>query len=198
MISYQHGIPEQYRQQAAALYDSAFGAKFAVAVPDQKKRIALLAASLCPEFSFAAIEQETLIGLAGYKTVTGALTGGMDYSCLLQHLGLLRGNWAAFIFGLYERPLRDTELLMDGIAVHPQWRGQGIGAQLLTELANFASANNFKTIRLDVIDSNPGARRLYEKNGFVEEKTEQFEYLRWLLGFGAATTMIREIDSSAC
>ena len=28
----------------------------------------------------------------------------------------------------------------------------------------------------DVIDTNPGARRLYERLGFHEEKTERFEF----------------------
>ena len=80
---------------------------------------------------------------------------------------------------------------MDGIVVHPEMRGQGIGTRLLSELNAFACQEGYNKIRLDVIDTNPAARRFYERNGFVATKTEHFGYLRWLLGFGASTTMNR-------
>ncbi|CAJ2376226.1 MAG: hypothetical protein IBGAMO2_240005 [Arenicellales bacterium IbO2] len=44
-------------------------------------------------------------------------------------------------------------------------------------------------MRLDVIDINPRARRLYERKGFVAVSTERFAWLRWLLKFGGATRM---------
>ena len=44
-----------------------------------------------------------------------------------------------------------------------------------------------------MIDTNTGARRLYERHGFVTTKTERFEWLRAVLGFGASSTMIRTL-----
>ena len=41
-IEFVRGIPEELRQDAANLYDEAFGAKFAVAVPSKAARIDLL------------------------------------------------------------------------------------------------------------------------------------------------------------
>ena len=78
---------------------------------------------------------------------------------------------------------------MDGIAVHKDYRGLGIGSQLLNGVVNHAREHGFATVRLDVIETNPGAKRLYERSGFIPVRTERFPYLRWLLGFGAATTM---------
>ena len=54
----------------------------------------------------------------------------------------------------------------------------------------YAKENDYEKIRLDVIDTNPDARRLYERLGFVAERTNNFEGLRPVLGFGASTTMI--------
>jgi hypothetical protein len=34
---------------------------------------------------------------------------------------------------------------------------------------------------------------LYEREGFVSTKTEHFGYLRRILGYGAATTMVYEL-----
>lgn len=190
-IHYQRGIPEPLRRQAAQLYEAAFGPKFAVAIPTQAARIDLLAQSMQLDFAFGAIRGDQLVGLAGFHSEDGSLTGGMGYGQLIASLGLFRGNWAALVFSLYERRTTPGQLLMDGISVHPEMRGQGIGGRLLAELFAFAAQAGYATIRLDVIDTNPGARRLYERKGFVATKTDEFGYLRWLLGFGASTTMIR-------
>lgn len=119
----------------------------------------------------------------------GSLTSGMTYRLLLTHLGFIRGNWAAVIFSLYERTPLPGELVIDGLAVRSDVRGQGVGTKLLEAIVQYAAQKAFPTIRLDVIDINDGARRLYERFGFVATGTEYFEYLRWLLGFGGSTTM---------
>lgn len=67
---------------------------------------------------------------------------------------------------------------MDGIAVKQDMRGKGIGTKLLDELKQYARDNGFSSIRLDVIDTNPAARRLYERQGFVLTRTGYFGYLR--------------------
>ncbi|MHC4457099.1 MAG: hypothetical protein ACYS0I_08400 [Planctomycetota bacterium] len=76
-IQYQFGIPESLRNDAAQLYDEAFGAKFSVAVRNQRKRLLLLADSLLLPFSVAAIANGKLVGLAGFQTPQGALTKGI-------------------------------------------------------------------------------------------------------------------------
>jgi len=196
-ISFVHGIPEEMRSQAATLYDTAFGEKFAVAIRKSVSRIALFADSFHLQCSFAAIANGRLVGMAGYRTDTDSLTNGLDYSRLIANLGRIHGNWAAAILSMYERKLTPNELMMDGIAVDPEMRGNGIGTRLLSDVADFATRERYDTIRLDVIDTNPDARRLYERNGFVPTKTERFGYLRWLLGFGASTTLVRTVKNEA-
>jgi len=194
-VEFVHGIPEAMRSSAAALYEDAFGPKFAVAIPSGEQRAALLADSLNLTFAFGAIANDQLVGLAGYKTRDGSFTDGMTYNALLKHAGLVRGNWAALVFSFYERSLTPNQLLMDGIVVDVSMRGQGIGTRLLNALTKFAQSSGYGTVRLDVIDTNPNARRMYERNGFRATRTERFGYLRWLLGFGASTTLVREVKN---
>lgn len=196
-IDYIQGIEESFRDDAAQLYDAAFGAKFAAAVPSPSVRIDLISKSLILQFAFAAFLNDQLVGLAGFHTPDGSFTGGMNYKQLVSSLGIFRGHWAALILSLYERKPLPKELLMDGIAVHPKLRGQGIGTRLLSELNALACKKGYDRIRLDVIDTNRAAQRLYERNGFVPIKTERFPYLRWLLGFSASTTMIRNVANTA-
>lgn len=188
-----HGIPESMRATAARLYEDAFGSKFAVAIPAGENRTALLEDSLNLAYAFGAVADNELVGLAGYKTADGSLTDRMDYQLLTKHAGLWRGTWAALVFGFYERSLQPDQLLMDGIVVGSALRGQGVGTCLLDKLARFAKAEGFRSVRLDVIDTNPHARRMYERNGFRATRTEKFGYLRWFFGFGASTTLERDV-----
>lgn len=195
-IRYQLGVPESLRVEAVRLYDEAFGRKFSVAVPNPQKRRAMLAESFLLAYAVAAISKGSLVGLAGFHTKRGALTSGMSAELLLERLGTLGGLWAAIIFSIYARQPQDAELLMDGIAVRYDMRGRGIGTHLLNDLKHYARENGYRTIRLDVIDTNPAARRLYERQGFVPTHTERFGYLRWFLGFGASTTMIFNVEGN--
>ena len=188
-IKFVRGIPEAMRQEAAQLYDDAFGEKFAVAISSRSSRIELLATSLVLEYACAAICDEQLVGLAGFHVDGHSLTGGLNYQKLISHLGFFKGNWAALIFSIYERKQQNGELLMDGIAVRSDKRGKGIGTKLLEEIKHCASEKGMERIRLEVIDTNPQARQLYERNGFVATETSHFGFLRSILGFGASTTM---------
>ena len=193
-IHYQVGIPESYRYQAAQLYDQAFGEKFALAIPDKDRRIRVLSDSLILSFAVAAISNAELVGLAGFQTRQGSLTNGMKLKKSNEHLGLWGRLRASVIFSLYSRKPGPNELLMDGIAVADGMRGRGIGSRLLKALKMYAQDHSYGQIRLDVIDTNPRARKLYERRGFQATRTEHFGYLRWLLGFGSATTMIFKME----
>ena len=188
-IRYQLTLPPEHFGAAAALYDDAFGAKFALAVPDRDRRVDLLEKCLMGDHAVVALEGERLVGIAGFHSPAGSLTGGIVLSSLIAHLGLLRAVRAALVFGFYERRPDAGELVMDGIAVAEDCRGLGIGTRLLQEVAAHGRAERYEHVRLDVVDTNPAARRLYERNGFVAVNTETFPYLRWLFGFGASTEM---------
>lgn len=192
-IIYQIGLPEQFRVDAAKLYDEAFGQKLSVAVRSNEKRISLIQKGFITEYAIVALSEDKLFGIAGLHTSSGSLTGGISYKDLLSELGFLKGNWAAMIFSLYHRKPKTGELLMDGIAVHADSRGKGVGSKLLEKVARYAQENKLDSVRLDVIDINPEAKKLYERMDFKAVKTERFPYLRWLLGFSGSTTMVLSV-----
>ncbi|ENM5776370.1 GNAT family N-acetyltransferase [Vibrio mimicus] len=173
----------------AELYEEAFGLKLYRAIPDKDRRISVISKSFVPDYSFVAYSDKKLVGLAGFNVVSGSLTGGIGAEGLIEQLGFFRGLWACLVFSLFERKPEKSELVMDGIAVDSEFRGQGIGSLLLDKIVTYAQENGFESVRLDVIDSNPRARKLYESKGFVALKTESFPYLKWLVGFSGATTM---------
>lgn len=55
------------------------------------------------------------------------------------------------------------------IAVHPNYRGNGIGSKLVESLINNFDAWYINSLTLEVRKSNITAQHLYKKYGFIEE-----------------------------
>lgn len=188
------GVRPGHRTAAAALYWSAFGAKLGRLLgPDDRGR-AYVERVLDPAHALSAIDADgTLLGLAGFKTTDGACVSG-GVRDLVAIYGPLGASWRAVLLAPLERPVEAGRLLMDGIAVAEAARGRGVGSALLDAVVDEARRRALTEVRLDVIDSNPRARALYLRRGFEPTGTETTGPIyRRLLGFEAATTMIRPV-----
>lgn len=189
------GVPESHRRAAAELYWEAFGRKLAPALGPRERGVTLLARHLNLGCAVAMVDGDELLGLAGFHR-GGSQLAGMPLLAVVREFGPLRGAWRALLLVLLHRSPREDELLMDGIVVRADSRGRGIGTALLRGVVEVARATGARTIRLDVVDTNPGARRLYERLGFVATRTEHVPYLRRLMGFGAATEMVLRVNAA--
>lgn len=68
---------------------------------------------------------------------------------------------------------------LSGIQILPRLQGQGIGTAIIAGLKAQAAETGLP-LELDVEKDNPGARRLYERLGFVHVSQTELEYkLRW-------------------
>ena len=70
------------------------------------------------------------------------------------------------IIGYLVQWLIVDEIHIANIAVHPEWRRQGIAERLIEYC--LSHSGGFRWIGLEVRDNNQAARRLYEKFGFRE------------------------------
>ncbi|OGV73432.1 MAG: hypothetical protein A3K19_13910 [Lentisphaerae bacterium RIFOXYB12_FULL_65_16] len=59
-----------------------------------------------------------------------------------------------------------TFALIENLAVHEAWRGQGIGSTLMHAAKGWAQARGLGTIQLAVWAANSAAIRFYRKHGF--------------------------------
>lgn len=96
-------------------------------------------------------EAWTLAQLAGVMTMPGTW------------LTIARIDAAPLGFALVRSVLDECELLL--LAVHPGWRGRGIGSALLTDSLANARRRGIRSMNLEVRASNT-AIKLYEKMGF--------------------------------
>ena len=92
------------------------------------------------------------------------------------------------------REVDNDRFLIDGICVAKACRGKGVGSRLLAALYQEAAERGYAAVRLDVVQENFRARALYERHGFQAVRTEELGALRFLFGFAASTTMVRQLD----
>ena len=94
---------------------------------------------------------------------------GCIYRCLLQKaineklFYTIKKNDIIIAFAIC-RFLKTKNLLsIDKIGVHPDYRGQNIGTELINQIKS-----NQTNIRIDVVSENTKAVKFYEKNGFIK------------------------------
>lgn len=189
VIRYQIGIPAAQRMQAALLYEEAFGERLALAIPSRNARLLLLAESLDLSFA-AAILHERVLGLAGFQTLLCGLTRSFGLRGLHRRLGLVGALRAVLVLKLYEHREGPAEMLLNGFAVARAVRGQGLGRGLLACVGEYARAQGYASIRLDVVESARGDRGLFEHLGFEPRRAGSFGWACGLFGYGRATSMV--------
>lgn len=89
---------------------------------------------------------------------------------ILQFFGPIRA-WGVMLRGLRVegiiRPPRPQEYYLCHVGVREELRGRGIGARFMRHLLQGVDADRHGCAALDVAVTNPRARSLYEKLGFV-------------------------------
>lgn len=193
MLTVEPGFRYDERPLAARLYWQAFGAKLGKVLGPDARATAFLETILNPEFALSARNSNgALVGLAGFKTEEGGLADG-EFKHLVQGYGVFGAAWRAALLIPLERKVQPDVLQMDGICVDASARGQGAGTLLLDAITDLARTRGLREVQLDVIDTNPRARALYERCGFQHVRDEATGPLRHIFGFASAARMRRAV-----
>lgn len=191
------GFAEAERPQAAALFWQAFSGKLGRLMGPEPRALGFFARTMDPDFALVARDASgRMLGLAGFKTEQGSLTGG-SLADLAHDYGWLGCTWRAVVLSLLERKLQPGVLQMDGIFVDASARGQGVGTTLLRAIFDEARARGLSEVQLDVIEGNDRARALYAREGFTPIGTEDTGPFRHILGFSSATRMRRPVSRTS-
>ena len=193
MIHIRFGLPEDHRAEAAVLYWQAFGSKLGRVLGPEPMALRFLQRVMRADHCLTAMDDDGhLLGLAGFKTPVASFAGG-SLADLRAVYGLVGGFWRGLLLQLLGREVDNQRFLLDGLCVSDQARGQGVGTALLEAVVAEARQRGYRAVRLDVVDTNPRARALYERRGFVLDRTAGIGPLRLVFGFRAAHTMVRPI-----
>lgn len=178
-----HGVPESLQESAFQLYLNEFKRHNENFPITELKLAKILRLSLDWRFTFAAVDGDRVIGLAGYQLPSGSFTGATTPIKLLYCLGI-RDFFVVSRsrIGRY-RKAQPLELLHDGLMVSIDYRRQGVATHLLNKLGQYAKKQHFKQMRLDVITYNVGAIELYKQIGYqpCQQNTDNhWVYRRYL------------------
>ena len=197
LISCTLGIPERDRQETGRILYAAFQRKLQplLGAPERVQRI--LAAGLNLDMALGAYDGERLVGLAGLHLGSRHLFGMTLRHCVAE-LGSLRGLYTRAAFELFSAGHcpRD-QVRIAALAVDAAQRGRGVGSRLLEAVFALAEERRLRAVRLEVVDTNVGARQLYERMGFVAVRTYPFPFTRGWLGYSAAIEMRKTMSARA-
>ena len=83
---------------------------------------------------------------------------------------------------------------INAIAARAEWRGQGIGSELLSLAHALAIETGCEAVSLQNFTSNAAARRLYQRFGFVEARREPMPRMPGLPDFGDSILHVMAVD----
>jgi ribosomal protein S18 acetylase RimI-like enzyme len=192
MIDIALPLDESQRAQAGLILYEAFRRKLQPLTGDPARTIPLLSAALNLDMVMGAVVDGRLLGVAGLHSHEGCYAQFDLLSAAAAH-GILRGVRAWAMLSLFSRGAGCPagELRIAALAVDAAARGQGVGSRLLEAIFAKAYADGLVAVRLEVVDTNSGARQLYERLGFRVVRTERYPLPRNWLGFSGDHVMVK-------
>lgn len=180
------GVPPEMMREVAEVWYPAFGHKLTgILLPeDPETAIELVARVVVPSEVYAALDVGgRVLGIAVVTGRSPALTRDrealrMAYSAVGAEV--LLGLWRLLHIGRdrFPKPVRGLE----AFTVREECRGRGVGEALIGRIVADAHAEGARSVELNVGDNNP-ARRLYERNGFVQTREMRVGPFATKLGF---------------
>jgi ribosomal protein S18 acetylase RimI-like enzyme len=186
-------LTDSFKNKFADIYFQAFGRKITALIKPESKAREIIIKSINYDVALYALdESENLLGFLGYQTNSRKFTRYKYYN-FREYYNPASAFLKWIILKLSIPRLKKTDIRIDSIAVDGGMRGKGVGSSLIEHFFNYAKSNNYKKIYLEVVDTNPEAKKLYCRLGFNTEKRVNFYFFARRAGFSAEDIMFKEI-----
>jgi len=181
-------INKNQRIRAIEILYYAFEQKIRALIKSKEKALAIYNKSLKNDQVFYALLDGNVVGLIGLQYGNKTFLE-LKYRDLRKYFSPLKSYFIYRIYKLTSPKIKDDVLRIDSIAVDKSFRSLGIGTQLINKVFEFAKNKGFKEIILEVINTNPKAKTLYERIGFKEKKIVRYYFLTRSAGFSSEYLM---------
>ncbi len=94
----------------------------------------------------------------------------------------------------YSKLEEDNSYYVCGVAIFSEYRGRGMGTQLMTLAEKHAASQGFSKLSLIVFEQNHGAKRLYDRLGYHEVAREPIVSHPLIHYSGDAILMVKELE----
>ncbi len=186
-------LTDSFKNKLADIYFQAFGRKIAALIKPEYKAREIIIKSMNYDMALYALDDnKNLLGFLGFQTNYKEFIR-YRYINFREHFNPVSSFLKWNILKLSIPGLQKTEIRIDSVAVDDSSRSKGVGTALIEHFFNFAKTNNFKKIYLEVVDTNPEAKRLYRRLGFNIKKRVNFYFFARRAGFSAEDVMFKEI-----
>ncbi|WP_246184804.1 GNAT family N-acetyltransferase [Paracoccus aestuariivivens] len=165
-IRIQHGVPQHLRGAAARLYWRGFGSGLLPLPTPPRKGIALVAATMNPDNALIAVtDRGALVGIAGLRGPWGGFLSpsGPDFH---RTFGPWHGRLRHLSSKLHLSGDATADLILDGVAVRPQWRCRGIARALVDVAAGRARQLGHPALMVEVEAHNRDALAAWQALAF--------------------------------
>lgn len=192
---------ENHYEQILGLFHEAFGSKFGYITEDMKLRkefindVKVINLAMKDTYFVALVDGK----VAGFMSVLHQVHKQKDAhpsvsgSLLVKKFGwksLYRAMVMSTLFSY--KPKRD-EVYLENIAVSSDYRGQGVGKQLIGFLEEFTLKHQKDVLSLQVIFENERAKSLYERIGFKVTKITKTPRLKSRMGVSGYYHMVKSM-----
>ena len=182
-------VDETYRQQVVAIFVEGFYREMKSLSKDKEKLMNAFEHSFVSDAYLLAVENEQVLGILACSTDKKRALK-FDKQVLKKYFGWIKGSVGyKMLAQSFEKPLTygQNAIYIESVATAPLARGKGVATALFSYVFNHMNADR---LVLEVVDYNEGARRLYERLGFVEFERKYMKYPK-LVGYKYGTFMER-------
>lgn len=181
-ITYHEKFPSGMEFSALQLFITTLGEKLLPIFGDKEQAVNVLIKNLSIENTLIAMYDQKVVGILAIQTHKRSFLNP-TIKTMVNEYGILKGFYRYAKALLLYHKVNVDEWHIEGIAVSEEMRGLGIGAELIQLMENNARKNGIKKITLDVINTNPKAKKLYERLGFIKTKEVYISPFNWIYGF---------------
>ncbi len=175
-------IPEESRAKALEIFYDAFAQKIRALIKSKEKALAIYSKSLNPERVFYAVHGGEVAGLIGLQYGDQYFME-FRYEIFREFYNPLTSRFYLFLLKRSSPKLKKGVMRIDSVAVDPGSRSLGIGTGLINKVLDFAKEKGYREVILEVVNTNPRAKMLYERLGFRQKKYINYYFLTRIAGF---------------
>jgi ribosomal protein S18 acetylase RimI-like enzyme len=194
-IDYLDYLPDKFKTSALQLYLKVFSEKLVPILGTDNRVFEMLTSNIATDKCIVAICNSKVVGIMGIQTNDGGFLK-LSLKTMIKIYGLFGGVFRMCSLLMFYHSTAADELYIDGVAVVDEMRSKGIGSHFFHLLEKKALQMGVRSISLEVIDSNPRAKILYECLGFVTTKIEAIWPLNlfFKFSFKSAAFMVKKIE----
>ncbi len=180
------------KEKVIEILMTAFNKKFSSVIKNEEKLRKLMKKYINFENAFYCYYEGEIVGVLGFESKNKKFDK-INFWTLLFEIGIIKMIKTILLYAPFSRKLKENEIRIIAIAVDENKRGLGIGTHLLQKFYNYSREEKFQKILLEVVDTNPKAKKLYKEHNFKDSNYIKLDSRHKAAGFNGVYFMEKNL-----